>query len=122
MTIPLTIAAAEPPAPATDDEIEQAPEDLIEVSGELIRGETVTIQLAPEWVGASVSVWLHSEPILLSDGLQQVDANGQVTVTVPADAPKGKHRLVVLDEDGAVISWTEVRIKPVKGGPKQIHP
>jgi hypothetical protein len=24
---------------------------------------------------------------------------------------------VVLDEAGAVISWTETRIKPIKGGP-----
>jgi 5'-nucleotidase len=117
VTVPLTVTAAEPPTPATDKEIKQAPKDLIDVSGELVRGETVTIQLAPEWAGTSVSVWLHSEPIMLSDGLQQVDANGQVTVTVPDDAPKGKHKLVVLDEAGAVISWTEIRIKPIKGGP-----
>ncbi|MET0480586.1 MAG: ExeM/NucH family extracellular endonuclease, partial [Mycetocola sp.] len=123
VTVPLTVTAAEqptPPTPATDREIKQATKDLIDVSGELIRGEPVTIQLPRKWAGTSVSVWLHSEPILLSDGLQQVDARGKVTVTVPEDAPKGKHKLVVLDEAGAVISWTEIRIRPIKGGPD--HP
>jgi 5'-nucleotidase len=117
VTLPLTVSAALPPEPATDDEIEQAVKDLIDVVGEFVRGEPVVIQLAPEWAGTYVSVWLHSEPIPLSDGLVQVGEDGRVTVTVPEDAPKGKHRLVVLDDEGDVISWTDVRIRPVKGGP-----
>ncbi|MBG6238910.1 5'-nucleotidase [Mycetocola sp. CAN_C7] len=108
VTVPLTVAAA--PTPAPDDEITEAIRDLIKVLDALVQGKPIAIQLALEWIGKWVTVWLHSEPVMISDGLVQVDADGQVTVTVPADAPIGDHRLVVLDADGNVISWSEVSV------------
>lgn len=114
VTIPLTVAAA--PAPAPDDELTQALKDLLVVLDALVQGKPIAIQLALEWIGKWVTVWLHSEPVMISDGLVQVDANGRVTATVPADAPVGDHRLVVLDADGNVISWTDVTVVAADSG------
>ncbi|MET1053532.1 MAG: hypothetical protein ABWX65_12920 [Mycetocola sp.] len=60
------------------------------------------------------------QPVMVSDGYVQVDSLGRVTVTVPADAPDGDHRLVVLDTDGDVISWSEVTIAAAQTIPDPI--
>ncbi|GHD45551.1 ExeM/NucH family extracellular endonuclease [Mycetocola manganoxydans] len=116
VTLPLTVTSGAP-TPAPEDELTEALKDLITVIGAFVRGEDVAIQLLQEWIGKYVSIWLYSEPIMLSDGLVQVGEDGRVTVTVPEDAPLGDHRLVVLDENGDVISWTDVEVLAAAAGP-----
>lgn len=78
-------------------------------------GQTVTITVDPRYAGQTVHVWLHSVPRLL--GSPVVGADGTIRVTIPADAPVGTHRLVVLDETGAIIGWQEIEIVAAPGAP-----
>lgn len=80
-----------------------------------VQGQTVTISVDPRYAGQTVHVWLHSEPRLL--GSPVVAADGTVRVTIPADAPVGSHRLVVLDKTGAIIGWQEIEIVAAAGAP-----
>lgn len=81
-------------------------------------GQTVTITVDPRYAGQTVYVWLHSVPRLL--GSPVVAADGTVRVTIPADAPVGTHRLVVLDETGAIIGWQEIEIVAAAGAPGRV--
>ncbi|SEB85888.1 2',3'-cyclic-nucleotide 2'-phosphodiesterase/5'-or 3'-nucleotidase, 5'-nucleotidase family [Paramicrobacterium humi] len=126
VTIPLTVTAkaaepgpgepgsSEPPAgkpsPATDDNLTGGTEGGISTVTEAKPGQTITINVGTEHAGEWVSVWLHSTPIMLSDGFVQVSAEGTVQVTIPADAPAGNHRIVVLAADGSVIGWQDITI------------
>lgn len=114
LTVPLTVATppvVTPPTPAPDSALIQALKDLIKAITDFIIGKLATIHVGKEYAGTWVSVWLHSDPILVSDGLVQVDADGNVQVTVPEDAPVGAHRLVVQDVDGNVIGWQDIVVQ-----------
>ncbi|MGG7510817.1 ExeM/NucH family extracellular endonuclease [Plantibacter sp. YIM 135249] len=106
-TVPLTIA----PVPVSDDALTDALKDLIKSLTDLVRGKTATVSIGTGHAGAWVSVWLHSEPVLLGDGLVQVGEDGNVSVLVPKDAPLGEHKLVVQAADGSVIGWQNVTVK-----------
>ncbi|MDX2377686.1 LPXTG cell wall anchor domain-containing protein [Microbacterium sp. LRZ72] len=43
-------------------------------------------------------------------GSGTVDAAGNITVTIPADAALGTHRLAVYTEDGELLGWTSIQI------------
>lgn len=114
LTVPLTVATppvVTPPTPAPESALIQALKDLIKAITKFILGQLAGIHVGKEYAGTWVSVWLHSEPVLISDGLVQVDAEGNVQVTVPEDAPVGAHRLVVQDADGNVIGWQDIVVE-----------
>jgi 5'-nucleotidase len=52
---------------------------------------------------------MYSTPVALG-GWLLVDANGEVEVTLPANAPAGDHRIVIQDPSGAVIGWAAVTV------------
>ncbi|MFJ3385566.1 MULTISPECIES: lamin tail domain-containing protein [unclassified Curtobacterium] len=76
-------------------------------------GETITIGVGTQYAGDRVHVWMFSTPTLL--GTVTVAADGTVRATVPADAPAGRHRIVVTADDGSVIGWTTIMIDPATG-------
>ncbi|MFZ4893474.1 ExeM/NucH family extracellular endonuclease [Plantibacter sp. Mn2098] len=109
--VPVTVAELPAPTPVSDDALTPDLENKVTSPTDLIRGKSATVGAGADRAGSLVSVWLHSEPLLLSDGLVQVDAAGNVEVQVPADAPLGAHRLVVQAADGSVIGWQNVTVK-----------
>lgn len=72
------------------------------------RGETVTVGLGEQFAGTAVEVWLYSTPARIAAGT--TNAAGNLSVTIPADAALGDHRVAVYAADGALIGWTEVLI------------
>ncbi|MDR1512372.1 MAG: hypothetical protein LBS56_02650 [Propionibacteriaceae bacterium] len=66
-------------------------------------GGRIVMEAGAARAGEQVRVWLHSTPALL--GLVTLDAAGQATVTIPADALLGAHRIVVQALDGSLVGW-----------------
>ncbi len=64
--------------------------------------------IVAQHVGEQVRVWLHSTPTLL--GTFTVTAGGTVTVTLPADASAGAHRIVVQFLDGSLLGWSGLAV------------
>ncbi|WP_166996681.1 ExeM/NucH family extracellular endonuclease [Paramicrobacterium fandaimingii] len=97
------------PTPADDADISANLEIDLGLPDSLVRGQSFTVTL-PDGASGSVAVWLHSEPVLLTDGYVTASDDGTVTVTVPADAPLGEHRVVVVSETGEVLGWQAVTV------------
>jgi 5'-nucleotidase len=123
-TQPTTPGAPEPtepvtpiiPAPLTApiaagvDSLTDALEDIITLGDEdLTPGQTLTIFVGTQYAGTYVSAFMYSTPVALG-GWLLVDANGEVEVTLPANAPAGDHRIVIQDPSGAVIGWAAVTV------------
>jgi 5'-nucleotidase len=99
------------PQPATDAELVAALEGKIRIefgSNGIVAGAQYVIDLGVEHAGEWVTVWIHSTPQQVG-GWYRVDAEGRITVTLPAGV-SGTHRLVVLDAAGEVIGWQEIAI------------
>lgn len=71
-------------------------------------GQTISVDLGRDRAGASVWAWLYSAPTLL--GAVTVDAAGTITVTLPADAAEGEHRIVVQATDGSLVGWAPLQV------------
>ena len=108
-------------APAEQDErtLEGVAAGGIELDREDVKqGGTVTIALdggsahAGQWVAA----WMFSTPVLLGGDWQQLDANGALTVRVPADASPGAHRIAVFDTAGALVGWQSIAVAAADTG------
>ncbi|MBT2474849.1 lamin tail domain-containing protein, partial [Microbacterium sp. ISL-103] len=69
------------------------------------RGQQVTVSLGADRGGESIAVWMYSDPVLLSSGA--ASAAGTMTLTIPADASLGAHRIAAFDADGALIGWAD---------------
>lgn len=76
-------------------------------------GSSLTIGVGASRAGASVDAWLFSTPIHL--GTKVVSTAGEITVSIPVDAPAGQHRLVVTDASGAVIGWVLLEVRAASG-------
>ena len=74
-------------------------------------GESITIDVDAQYSGQFVSIWMLSTPTNLG-GWTKVSPAGTVTATIPATATAGIHRVVVQDASGAVIGWSELRVRP----------
>jgi hypothetical protein len=123
-TVTVTVVKADgatpPSRPATapdESALTALTKDGIRAQGgsSLTAGQTVRIQVGREHAGEWVSVWLFSTPTQIG-GWHRVDADGFVTVTVPAGFPLGAHRLVVLDAAGTVIGWQDVAVDAAQDG------
>lgn len=76
-------------------------------------GETIEVGLGAGRAGATVNVWLHSEPVLI--GTPTADPAGAATATIPADAATGEHRIVVQSADGELVGWAPLRVAAATG-------
>ena len=72
------------------------------------RGGTVTINVGVQNAGKAVGVWMYSTPVQIASGA--LDSAGRITVTIPANATLGTHRLAVYAADGTLLGWTSIRI------------
>lgn len=72
------------------------------------RGQRVTVTVGSAAAGSAAEVWLYSDPVRLATGT--LSATGALTVTVPADAALGAHRIAVYAADGALLGWADLRI------------
>ena len=71
-------------------------------------GQRVTVTAGAEASGAEASVWMYSDPVRIGGGT--LSAAGAITVTSPADAALGAHRIAVYAADGALLGWADIRI------------
>ena len=85
----------------------------VDAPGTVAPGATFSVAV-PGHAGETVRVWLHSTPILL--GTVRVAANGSASVTLPADAPTGNHKIVVQAIDGSLVGWDTVRVAATNAG------
>ncbi|WP_243230606.1 lamin tail domain-containing protein [Microbacterium sp. CIAB417] len=76
-------------------------------------GDEVTVTAGAEQAGAEIAVWMFSDPVRLATGT--LDAEGEITVTIPADAAAGAHRIAVYDADGQLIGWADITITAAGG-------
>jgi surface-anchored protein len=73
-------------------------------------GQRITVTV-PGQAGVQVRIWLHSTPALL--GTFTLDQSGRATVTIPAQASLGGHKIVVQALDGTLVGWTTIRLEAV---------
>ena len=99
------------PAPSTDptpdDQLVDASRGGIDSPAEGHPGQQIVVEI-PGHVGDTVKVWLHSAPVLLTTA--EVGQSGYVSVTLPADAVLGAHKIVVQAADGSLIGWDDILI------------
>ncbi|MGW8481820.1 lamin tail domain-containing protein [Microbacterium sp. NPDC055903] len=96
-----------PPLPGTG--LVDANRGAVEVNPSVAAaGDDVVVSVGADAAGSTVEVWLYSDPVLLASAA--LDANGEILVTIPADAPAGAHRIAVYDAEGALIGWADLTI------------
>jgi 5'-nucleotidase len=74
-----------------------------------VAGGAITINVGVAHSGEFVSVWARSTPVQLG-GWLQVDAQGNVSTTLPTNLSAGVHRIIVQDADGNVLGWTDITV------------
>jgi hypothetical protein len=94
--------------PVPGDALTEAARGSVSVPSTAVRGTTITVSVGTQYAGDTVSVWLHSAPVLL--GARTVAGDGTVRVVVPADTALGAHRVAVLAADGTLIGWDGITI------------
>ncbi|WP_350352961.1 lamin tail domain-containing protein [Microbacterium sp. A8/3-1] len=78
------------------------------------RGQKVTVTVGADAAGEDVAVWMYSDPVRIATG--SLSASGALTVTIPADAALGAHRIAVYAADGTLRGWADIRITAASGG------
>lgn len=103
------------PTPPSESSLTATAEGRITIAGTVVAGGTITVNVGAKHAGEWVTVWLFSTPQQIG-GWYQVDADGNIRVTLPSDVT-GSHRLVVLDANGTVIGWQAITIAaPARAG------
>lgn len=95
----------------SDAALTEASRGGVTVPGTAAPGSKVKVSLPAEYVGIGVVAYLFSTPVSL--GEHTVDAEGKISVTLPADAA-GEHKIAVYAADGTLVGWDDLRIKPKK--------
>jgi len=98
--------------PVPDSQLVDATRGTVTVPATARRGQAITVDLGDAAAGRDVSVWLHSDPVLLTSAAASAD--GTLRVTIPAATPLGSHRIVVQAADGSLYGWDDLRV--VAGG------
>lgn len=104
---PLASTGTYTPTPIDESELNApGPVSFPLSSSTVTPGATVTITLGTS--GTPYAVWLHSTPVYL--GTQWTGAAGTITVTIPADAAPGQHKLVLQGADRTLVGWAAITI------------
>ncbi|MDJ0349947.1 ExeM/NucH family extracellular endonuclease [Cryobacterium sp. PH29-G1] len=99
-----------PASSAGEAALTAALQHMIKTNKGLYRaGEAITISVGAQHAGEFVSVWVRSTPVQLG-GWLQVDAQGNVSTTLPSNLSAGAHRIIVQDADGNVLGWTDITV------------
>lgn len=76
------------------------------------QGGTVTVSASGFIAGEQIQVWLNSTPVLLTTGVAEADGTFTRTVTIPASAQTGAHRIEFRGaESGSV--FVDITVVPV---------
>lgn len=113
----LTVTPGEDPAPTgpTEADLTEATRGTVTIPEEIVRGSTVEVGIGEAHAAESVDIHLFSDPVLL--GTRVVSAQGTASVSIPADAALGAHRIAVSAADGSLIGWDDtVVIAAASGG------
>jgi len=119
-TDPVTpVVPSEPVAPTTpgavsDDALTESARGPIAAPDSSVAGGTVTVTVGANYTGATVSVWLHSTPVLLAT--TTVTSAGTVQVTIPTNTAAGAHRIVVVAADGTLVGWDDITVTAASTG------
>ncbi|MBO1752167.1 choice-of-anchor M domain-containing protein [Actinotalea sp. BY-33] len=106
------------PESRTAADLEGIPAGGVELSTTSPRqGQVVTIALGAEHASTWNAAWMFSTPVLLGGDWIQADAQGNLAVRIPADAPTGEHRIAVYAADGTLIGWTTIEVVAAASGP-----
>ena len=98
-----------PAPPVTESDLTEDTRGTVSLPDEAFRGDDIEVHLGADGAfdGTDVDALLFSTPMPL--GSARV-ASGAFTVTIPANAPLGAHRLAVLDAQGVLIGWDTITI------------
>jgi hypothetical protein len=77
-------------------------------------GSSITVSAGAQHAGTDVQVWMYSTPVRIATGT--LDAAGRITVTLPADAVPGTHRIAVFTAEGALLGWASIEVTRAAAG------
>jgi hypothetical protein len=104
-----------PVGPLTDAQLAAADRGDVHAPDRAVTpGSMFDVELGAARANTWNQVWLQSDPLDL--GWALADADGRISVALPADAPAGEHRLVVLAEDGSLVGWDDLTVLAAAGG------
>jgi len=114
-TSTLTTPVASGPAPITEADLTDATRNGVTASPDsVVPGAKVTVTLpTAAYDGQTVTALLFSSPRTLATATV---ANRSITVTIPADAALGAHKLALADASGALIGWDDLTLVAATGG------
>lgn len=94
--------------PPNPDELSDSTRGQVEIlTDPAVAGQDIEALIGGDAAGENTRVWLFSEPADL--GTATADADGVITVTLPADSA-GEHRFAVYTPEGEIIGWTEITV------------
>jgi hypothetical protein len=74
-------------------------------------GEALKVEVGMDYVGATVSPYIYSAPVVATcEGGCVVDADGYITVKLPAGLGAGAHVLAVYDSSNTLIGYARVEL------------
>lgn len=117
---PITVAGPAPliqPEPITDEDIAEGDFPGFDAS---FSGLTVTVDLGSEYANQWVGITVNSTPRFL--GWFLTDADGVVTLTLPADLEVGDHHLVAYSSDGEVVGVAAFELTAAPDNPDDGEP
>jgi hypothetical protein len=98
------------PAPVPQDSLTEAARGGIvaKAVAPALPGAAVTLSVGKAYAGQYVFLRMDASPVDL--GWHLVNDEGEVTVTLPAAAVAGSHKITVQDRDGEALGWTPVTV------------
>lgn len=108
----LTVTAA-PTAPSADD-LTDDNRGSVTAPATVAQGAPIDLSIGSDLAGATVDVYLFSEPVHL--GTLSASSSAVVQAVIPTDAALGSHRIAVYAADGALIGWAPVEVVAAPSG------
>ncbi|MCK2024156.1 LPXTG cell wall anchor domain-containing protein [Microbacterium sp. kSW2-24] len=112
-TLTVTVAPEVPASPSADD-LTDDNRGPVTAPATVAQGAPFDLSLGTDLAGATVDVYLFSDPTHL--GTLAASSAGIVQAIVPTDAALGAHRVAVYATDGALIGWVPVEIVAAPSG------
>lgn len=106
----LTISTCTDPSPAGPNSLKKPLQGEITISSSAVSpGQEFTVSFADDHRGRFVAASFYSPASGLGGWVRVAEAN-TVTVTIPASATPGPHRISIQDSQGAVVGWTWITV------------
>ncbi|UPL13193.1 alpha/beta hydrolase-fold protein [Microbacterium galbinum] len=112
-TLTVTVAPEAPASPSAHD-LTDDNRGPVTAPATVAQGAPFDLSLGTDLAGATVDVYLFSDPAHL--GTLAASSAGIVQAIVPTDAALGAHRVAVYATDGALIGWAPVEVVAAPSG------